>query len=173
MNEHVPQEFVVKICGVRTPHATASAVAAGASAIGFNFYPKSLRFLDLPSAKAIAACVPTPVAKVGVFVNPALADIERVLDSVPLDVLQLHGTLPALDSLPAALRLWRASPVGPDFTLSDLDPAFEAHLLDAPSPQFGGSGQSCARCCCPHRARRRFECLKRRAGDPHRRPLGR
>jgi len=142
MNNIDPQGFVIKICGLTTEQDTAAAISAGPSAIGLNFYPKSPRFLTLDQARALASLIPPEIARVGVFVNATAGELTRVLESVSLDVLQLHGTLPDLDSLPNTFRLWRATPVTPDFRFSELSATFEAHLLDSPSPQFGGSGQS-------------------------------
>jgi len=142
MNPTDSQAFLIKICGLKNEADTTAAVAAGASAIGFNFYPKSLRFLTPAAARPLGALVPPQVAKVGVFVNPTAAEILRTLDAVALDVLQLHGSLPEFDSLPAGIRLWRATQVTAEFRLADLSTAFDAHLLDSPTPLFGGSGQS-------------------------------
>jgi phosphoribosylanthranilate isomerase len=131
---------MVKICGLTNARDTTHAVQAGASAIGFNFYPKSSRFLGLDQAQNLASLVPSPVAKVGIFVDATAEQLLETLDRVPLDVLQLHGSLP--DSLPLGVRIWRAQPVTPQFRVSALDPEFDAYLLDSPTPQYGGSGKS-------------------------------
>lgn len=134
------QQFIIKICGLTTPRDTTHAVQAGASAIGFNFYPQSARFLDLDQGQALASLVPLAVAKVGIFVNATKEQLLETLDRVPLDVLQLHGSIP--DSLPTGVRIWRALPVTPQFEIPTLTPSFEAYLLDSPTPNFGGSGQT-------------------------------
>ncbi len=38
--------FVVKVCGITSQEDLSVAVEAGANAVGFNFYPKSPRYLD-------------------------------------------------------------------------------------------------------------------------------
>lgn len=134
------KQFIVKICGLTSARDTTQAVQAGASAIGFNFYPKSSRFLGLEQAQALASLVPPPVAKVGIFVDATAEQLLETLDRVPLDVLQLHGSLP--DSLPLGVPIWRALPVGAQFRISALEPEFEAYLLDSPTPQYGGSGKT-------------------------------
>lgn len=135
-----PKQFIVKICGLTAARDTTQAVRAGASAIGFNFYPESSRFLGLDQAQILASLVPPSVAKVGIFVDATSEQLLETLDRVPLDVLQLHGSIP--DSLPLGVRIWRALPVTPQFRVSALGSEFEAYLLDSPTPQYGGSGQT-------------------------------
>jgi phosphoribosylanthranilate isomerase len=76
-------------------------------------------------------------------VDASKEQLLETLDHVPLDVLQLHGSLP--DSLqhhlPKGVRVWRALPVTQDFRTSALGSGFEAYLLDSPTTQWGGTGQ--------------------------------
>src|SRR4029079_5109981 len=82
---------VVKILGVTTPEDAAMAVAAGADAIGVNFWPGSKRHVTLDAAREVLAVVPAGVLKVGVRVAAPVADVERHLDELELDRVQLHG----------------------------------------------------------------------------------
>ena len=59
----------VKICGVNSEAALAAAVANGASALGFNFYPPSPRAIDAGRARALTAMVPPGIVKIGLFVD--------------------------------------------------------------------------------------------------------
>lgn len=81
----------VKICGLRTEADVMSASAAGAAYIGFNFFPKSPRFLTLETARDLAIVTPVGVAKVALVVNADDATLDALVDTVPLDMLQLHG----------------------------------------------------------------------------------
>lgn len=129
--------FVIKVCGITNEEDAQVAVHAGANALGFNFYPKSPRYIDAARARKIAKCVPAGVLSVGVFVDASEEDLIEASSEVPLDVLQVHGEfLPV--HLAATLRVWRAiqASAPPAF----LDPHMEAHLLDSITPQFGGSG---------------------------------
>jgi phosphoribosylanthranilate isomerase len=86
--------MMVKICGItRQPDAEA-AVAHGASAIGFIFWPDSPRFIDPYRARKIAKTLPPFVSTVGVFVNQPKDYINGVASLVPLSVVQLHGDEP-------------------------------------------------------------------------------
>ena len=85
-------DIQVKICGLRTAEDVAAAVSAGARYLGFNFFPKSPRSVDAETARALAVDVPAGVAKVALLVNPTDAELDRLIETVPLDMLQLHGS---------------------------------------------------------------------------------
>ncbi len=80
-----------KICGVNDATAMRTAVACGARFVGLVFYPQSPRSISPATAARLAALVPDGVTKVGLFVDPDNALLDRVLGAVPLDMLQLHG----------------------------------------------------------------------------------
>ena len=83
--------FQVKICGVGNLDDALCCAAAGADAIGLNFYPPSPRYVSVDVARQIALQLPSGVTKVGVFVNAAPDEVLRTCDHVALDVVQLHG----------------------------------------------------------------------------------
>jgi phosphoribosylanthranilate isomerase len=132
--------MILKVCGITTQGDADAAIAAGATAIGFNFYPRSPRFL----AAERAALIATPGAlRVGVFVNETPARIEEIGRIARLDVAQLHGDEVPGD-YPGALTVWKAARVTAtfDFARYDQCPA-EALLLDGPAAElYGGAGQT-------------------------------
>ena len=81
----------VKICGITRVEDALAAAAAGADAIGLVFYAKSPRAVDIEQARAILAALPPFVTTVGLFVDAERSELERILASVPLDLLQFHG----------------------------------------------------------------------------------
>jgi phosphoribosylanthranilate isomerase len=87
--------FVVKICGVTTPDDAAQAAAAGADAIGINFWPRSKRFVAPADAREIVDAIPAGVLKVGVFVDAPPTEVRARMDELGLDRAQLHGDEPA------------------------------------------------------------------------------
>ncbi|MES1254118.1 MAG: phosphoribosylanthranilate isomerase [Acidobacteriota bacterium] len=115
--------MVVKICGITRADDAAAAVDAGASAVGFVFWPASPRFIDPYRARAIAAGLPAFVTAVGVFVNQPAAYVNAVAALVPLGAVQLHG-----DEPPAYLAGVRR-------------PVIKAIPVPAPVP-VGGDGAS-------------------------------
>ncbi len=133
--------MMVKICGITNRDDALAAAGCGASALGFNFYPGSPRYLTLEAAKQVLESVPGNILKIGVFVNEAPDRISALARELLLDIVQLHGNAPRF---PEGLRIWRALRVTPDFDLSVLDaiPA-EACLLDTPADGFeGGTGRT-------------------------------
>lgn len=81
----------VKICGLSDPASVDAAIKAGATYLGFVFFPKSPRAVTPEQAAALMADVPVGIAKVGLLVNPSDAQLTATLAAAPLDVIQLHG----------------------------------------------------------------------------------
>jgi len=81
----------VKICGITRDADADAVVAAGADALGLNFAPQSPRRVDTATARRIAERVSGAVVRVGLFVDADVDGVRRVLDAVPLDLLQFHG----------------------------------------------------------------------------------
>ena len=81
----------VKICGVRSLEEAEAATAAGADALGFNFWPKSPRYVQPGEAARIIAGLPALVNSIGVFVNEELDRVREIVSQVGLDAVQLHG----------------------------------------------------------------------------------
>lgn len=81
----------VKICGLTQPDQVAAAVAAGARYLGFNFFPKSPRYVDPDTCARLAVEVPPGVAKVALVVNPDDALLDEITAKAPIDMIQLHG----------------------------------------------------------------------------------
>ncbi len=80
-----------KICGLRSAADVTAAVEAGASYVGFVFFPPSPRSLTPAAARDAALAAPPGVARVGLTVDASDADLAAILTQVPLDLLQLHG----------------------------------------------------------------------------------
>ena len=85
---------IIKICGIKTLKDALAAVDAGADYLGFNFYPKSVRFIEKETCAGITSVLKKehPQTKlVGVFVNSSVEEIENILKICHLDLAQLHG----------------------------------------------------------------------------------
>ena len=132
--------MILKICGITNPEDAAAAIAGGATALGFNFWPGSPRYIEPERAASIQTSA--GIRRVGVFVNEAPARIEEIVRIASLDVAQLHGD-ENLSALPA-VAVWKGARVsaGFDFSLYE-DCSAEALVLDGPAGDlYGGSGQS-------------------------------
>jgi phosphoribosylanthranilate isomerase len=98
---------MVKICGITNGTDARRAVKAGADFLGFNFYPKSPRYIEPSKARQIARRLPAKVSVVGVFVNESEETMLEIARTVGLDFLQLHGD----ESPELVSRLKRTVPV--------------------------------------------------------------
>jgi phosphoribosylanthranilate isomerase len=81
----------VKICGITNEHDARTSIVLGASALGFNTWHGSKRYLDLATAGGWIAELPPFVTRVALLVNAPLAEAERVARLPFIDALQLHG----------------------------------------------------------------------------------
>jgi len=135
----------IKICGLTREADVDAAVAAGADAIGFVFYPRSPRYVSPARAAQLVARIPAFVTVVALFVNASAEEIDPVLDAVPVNLLQFHG-----DETEAACRRWRipyvkAARVRAGMDLLQYAAGFgsaRALLLDAFVEGFGGGGKT-------------------------------
>jgi phosphoribosylanthranilate isomerase len=142
----------VKICGMTNLEDALTAVDAGADAVGFVFYEKSPRNINVEAAREIVGKLPVGVEKVGVFVNEDEDSICAVADGARLTAFQMHGDdedphvadlvverRPGLKVFPL-ISMRRPSPVGwasvwgPDVV--------HAFIVDSGSPsRHGGTGE--------------------------------
>lgn len=81
----------VKICGITNVADAMAAIEAGADALGFVFVPGTKRAMTAAGAGEICRHLPPMVARVGLFVNATVAEIEETIAVAGLDTIQLHG----------------------------------------------------------------------------------
>lgn len=84
-------EIRVKICGLTAPAQVRAAAEAGARYVGFNFFPKSPRYVAPEKVGALVSSVPVGVASVALVVNATNDLLDSITQSAPFDMLQLHG----------------------------------------------------------------------------------
>jgi phosphoribosylanthranilate isomerase len=134
----------IKICGIKTLDDAFAAIDAGADYLGFNFYPKSVRFIEKQACAEITSVLKKEfpqIKLVGVFVNSSVEEVKDILVSCLLDLTQLHGDetpemLKTLDG--KAFKAFRGIPESVDEFARSESPAF---LLDAAVKGiYGGSG---------------------------------
>lgn len=142
-----------KFCGLSRPEDVTAAANAGAAYVGFVFFPKSPRNVSIEQAAALAVTVPVGIAKVALVVNASDAELDAIVEAVPLDMLQLHGA----ESVERVreVRARYGLPVMKAVGVADADdlPALDAYamaadqlLIDAKPPKNadlpGGNGLS-------------------------------
>lgn len=80
---------LVKICGITNLEDALAAVAAGADAVGFNFYKPSSRYITPHAAREIIEQLPDSILTVGVFVDEE--DVMSIANEATIKAVQLHG----------------------------------------------------------------------------------
>ena len=134
--------MLVKICGITRVMDAEAAVAAGARALGFVFWPGSPRFIDPYRARDVAATLPPFVTAVGLFVNQPLEYVTGVASLVRLGAVQLHGDEPVAFAESIRTPVIKAVSIGTEREI-DRWPARTTILLDAHDPvQRGGTGRT-------------------------------
>ncbi len=136
-------ETRVKICGITNLADALAAVAAGADALGFNFYAGSPRHLSLKTAAEISKQLPPFVMRAGVFVNADEDLVTRAIGECGLSLLQFHGDETPEFCAQFGLMSMKAFRIRDAESLKQL-PQFQtdAYLLDAYSPEArGGTGE--------------------------------
>lgn len=132
---------ILKVCGITNQEDAGAAMAGGATAIGFIFYPRSPRYLAPERAGGIAS--DAGVRRVGVFVNELPARVLEIARLARLDIAQLQGD-EQVSYYPAEIAVWKAVRVSNGLDLSEFDnhPA-QALVLDGPAGElYGGAGRS-------------------------------
>ncbi len=132
----------VKICGITNLEDALLACELGADALGFVFHKPSPRYVEPQRADAIMRKLPPFVAKVGVFVNLPLGDLNRLCQRLPLDLIQLHGDESADYCHHLSRPVLKAFRVKSNFNLQWLrDYHIAGFVLDADvDDMYGGTG---------------------------------
>ena len=152
---HSAHRTRIKICGITRHEDVDAAIAAGADALGFVFYPPSPRFVDAARAGALMAAMPPFVSAVALFVNATVDEVRAVYAAAPFSLLQLHG-----DETPAQcaaiadavrrpfLRVFRVKPDTTADELLEYESRYRAAsswyaglLLDTFVDAYGGAGK--------------------------------
>jgi phosphoribosylanthranilate isomerase len=142
----------VKICGITRLEDALLAVEAGADLLGFNFYPKSPRYLSPDACSALTfrlrqrGCT---AKLVGVFVNASQAEMVSILVHCHLDLAQCCGDEPPAVLAEMGEKAFKAlrppDAAGLQAALAQLPARTQppALLIDAYRPGlYGGSGQT-------------------------------
>lgn len=121
-------------------------MAAGADALGFVFAPRSRRVLDTERATGLVRGVPAFVCRVGLFMDQDFEEIEGILNRVPLNLLQFHGSEDPAFCRRFGLPYIKALAMGSVPSLQRAQQEFAdaaALLLDSHrSGETGGTGQT-------------------------------
>ena len=82
----------VKICGITRSEDALAAAVMGADAVGLVFYAGSPRNVEIERAAEICRQLPAFVSSVALFLDAEQSLVTEVLNRVPIDLLQFHGS---------------------------------------------------------------------------------
>ena len=82
---------IVKICGIKTVEALSAALDARADMVGFVFFPRSPRHVELDQAAMLSALTGIRSAKVALTVDASDETLSAIINALKPDILQLHG----------------------------------------------------------------------------------
>jgi phosphoribosylanthranilate isomerase len=136
----------IKICGITRPEDGEVCARLGADAIGLVFHRRSRRCVSPEQAREVAAALPPFITVVALFLDEDAATVERVLEQVPVDLIQFHGREDPAFCGRFGLRYLKVLPM-----TGDVDPAgyverfpqaagflLDSHALGA----LGGTGET-------------------------------
>ncbi len=138
----------VKVCGITNIEDALKAVAFGADALGFNFYPPSLRYLPYDRVREILAEIPQHIHRIAVFVNEPRMKVMEILSircqgngEQAFSGIQFHGDESQEYCRGWGLEVIKAFRIRDRESLAGIKgfPA-DFYLLDSWVPGFGGSG---------------------------------
>lgn len=137
----------VKICGITNHEDAVAAMNMGADLLGFNFYPKSPRYVPPEKVAEIIKKLPGFIDLAGVFVNASIDEIHEISNVCPLNWVQLHGDETpdfCRQLLTHDVKTMKAIRVKDGSDIRRAEQYFtDAILLDAFRPEsYGGTGRT-------------------------------
>ncbi|MGX7214009.1 phosphoribosylanthranilate isomerase [Enterococcus raffinosus] len=127
----------IKICGLKNSSAIEAAVTAGAAYLGFVF-AESPRRVRPEKVSELTKNLPEEIKRVGGFVSPTREEVEEIIETAGLDLIQIHGKTELTELSRPIIRA---------FSIKDQDSFYFYQyphlLLDAPPAKLmGGNGQT-------------------------------
>ena len=138
----------VKICGLNNHENLQAIQVFNPDLLGFIFYEKSPRYLDLNRMEKPIQELETSAKKVGVFVDAPIDQVLAYSQLLGLDYCQLHGdeSLDYVQTIKAAglkiIKVFRIGKAGIQKQhLDAFDGLCEYFLFDTNTKNYGGSGK--------------------------------
>ena len=139
----------LKFCGFRYEDDVKKAIESDIDAIGFIHFSKSRRHLDINQIQHLSALVPKTIQRVVVVVNPDKNQIQQLVTLTNIDTIQFHGNenielIKWVNHQYPNIKIFKALPATQDLN-SQLDlykPYVDLFIIDTPSIEYGGTGQT-------------------------------
>lgn len=138
--------YFTKFCGITNITDAIQAQNAGCDAIGFVFVKKSKRYITPDSCKKIIEELSPTITIVALFANNSVEEIQEVLNSCSVHVLQFHGNESHEFCKKWNMPYWKAIPMADKVNVIEYAneyPDAQAYLIDNYGvSKSGGSGTS-------------------------------
>ena len=136
----------VKICGLTRGRDVRAAVSCGADALGFVFAAGSKRMIKPRTARELVQLVPAFITRVGLFLDQDAEQVGKILEEVPLSLLQFHGREDARYCRQFGLPYIKAVSMNSGRAVEQVEKAYPdaaALLMDSHEPGgLGGTGRT-------------------------------
>lgn len=139
----------IKCCGFQDSETITTAIQHHADAIGFITYPKSKRYVSINEIKKLTADIPSDIDRVAVVVNLNKEEIERLIEQTNINTIQFHGDethdfIKQVKVTYPKVQIFKALPANASLisNLSIYKDTVDMFLIDTPSKDYGGTGQS-------------------------------
>ena len=137
----------IKICGVTNAKDARACTELGASMVGFNFYPRSPRYIEPKAVRQIVDALAPGIRAVGIFVDARAREIRKAAELAGVRCVQLHGDTPpkTCSELTREFRVIRVFSTDARFQPENAAWFPDCGVLvDAYHPDLrGGTGQTC------------------------------
>ena len=137
----------IKICGVTNAKDARACTELGASMVGFNFYPRSPRYIEPKAVRQIVDALAAGICAVGIFVDARAREIRKAAELAGVRCVQLHGDTPpkTCSELTREFRVIRVFSTDARFQPENAASFPDCDVLvDAYHPDLrGGTGQTC------------------------------
>ncbi|MDK9866323.1 MULTISPECIES: phosphoribosylanthranilate isomerase [Staphylococcus] len=140
----------LKFCGFRTLADVNKAKEFNIDAMGFIHFPKSKRYVDIPTIKQLTEVIPDDKEKVVIVVDPDYDTITNLIVQTQISTIQLHGNEPLetvhfIKKSNTNIKVIKALPATDQQTLTTAidyyKDAIDMFIIDTPSKSYGGTGE--------------------------------
>lgn len=135
----------LKICGLTDPENILKVIKFKPDMIGFVFYQDSVRSLLNKDMNSIIKLIPSTIKKVGVFVDLDISEINAIIQTYQLDMIQLyHENIHPFQELRNSVKLIKALRIGEITDLKQTEQyehLADYFLFDTRGDNYGGTGK--------------------------------
>lgn len=114
----------IKFCGITNLEDIENSVSLGVDYLGFNFYPKSPRYLEWSNFVSLINQVQVKkFQSVAVLADPDYDFVQKIIDSKLIDILQFHGleTPEFCSQFSEQIKTWKVLTINSESTFKSLE----------------------------------------------------